>query len=278
MPPLVPPSPLQTLIAGLAVALALALPASAAERLPAQLEAVDVADRLGAQVDGALPFVDHTGAEVTLGQLFDGERPVLLTLNYFRCSTLCSIQLNHLTEALRALELDGGFQVVTVSFDPTDDTERAAAKRASYLDSLGGEAALDWTFLTGAAGDIEALTSALGYGYQYDAETKQYAHSPVVYVLSPKGRISRYVFGLGYSPRDVRFALIEASEGQIGSVFDKIILSCFHYVSADGAYTPFAFGIMRLGGGLVVLVLGSFLLVYWRRERRRPKALAESTP
>ncbi len=262
-----------------AAAGAFAAPAHAVERVPEPLQKIDIENRLGAQVDPGLAFTDHTGRAVTLADYLDGERPVLLTLNYFRCTTLCSVQLNTLAESLKKLDWKPGdehYRIVTVSFDPKDSVEIAAGKRQSYLGLLDKGQDADWAFLTGSQASIDALTATLGYKYAWDAETEQYAHAPAIYTLSPEGKVSRILMGLSYETRDLRFGLIDASEGRIGTVFDKIILSCFHYVSSDGQYTPFAFGMMRLGGLLTLIVLGLFLLFHWRRERRRHHQLAES--
>ncbi|MGM0577293.1 MAG: SCO family protein [Myxococcota bacterium] len=261
--------------------LLLAHPALGKKPVPEELEGVDVDNRLGETIDTSLSFTDHEGREVTLEESFDGEQPVLLTLNYFRCTTLCSMQLNELTKALKNMDLtagEDGFRILTVSFDPGDDTVVASGKRESYLEELGRGQDVDWTFLTGDQDAIAKLTGQLGYHYSYDEESEQYAHSPVVYVLSPDGKIARYLFGLTYSPRDLRFAIVEASEGKVGNAFDKIILSCFHYVSSEGKYTPFAFGFMRIGAALVLLAMAIFLVFHWRRDKRRAKHhLAEST-
>jgi protein SCO1/2 len=268
------------LVAGLLCVLgASASDGRAVERVPEPLTKIDIENRLGVQVDGTLAFTDHNGRAVTLADYFDGKRPVLLTLNYFRCTTLCSVQLNTLTASLKRLDWTPGdehYRIVTVSFDPRDTVEIARGKRESYLKALGKGADADWAFLTATQPTIDALTQSIGYKYTWDADSEQYAHAPAVYTLSPDGRIARILMGLTYEPRDLRFGLIDASEGRIGTVFDKLILSCFHYISTDGQYTPFAFGIMRLGGLLTLTVLSLFLLFHWRRDRRRRDQLAES--
>lgn len=233
---------------------------------------IDVDEQLGADLELGLSFVDHTGKDVTLADYVKGDKPVLLTLNYYRCPVLCNIQLNGLTEALGRMEWTPGdehFRVVTVSIDPREDTELARAKRATHLESLGKGDDVDWNFLTGDAGQIRLLAAQLGISYAYDAEQDQYAHPPVVMFISPDGKIARYVYGLMYEPRDIKFGLIEAGEGRVGSTMDKLILSCFHYDASLGKYGPFAFGIMRIGGALTILAMGIFLGVWWRRDRLR---------
>lgn len=230
---------------------------------------VAVDEMLGGYLDLDLAFVDHDGKQVRLGDYFDGERPVLVTLNYYRCPTLCNLQLNALTRTLENFEWTAGeqYRIVTVSIDPREDAELAANKRASHLEALG-RGDIDWNFLTGDAAQVRMLAAQLGIGYAYDAEQDQYAHPAVLMFISPEGKVARYLYGLEYSPNDVKFALMEAAEGRVGSPVDKLILSCFHYDATLGEYGPFAMGIMRLGGAGMVLIVGIPLIIVWRRERR----------
>lgn len=235
------------------------------------MHSVDVDEHLGNEIDRGLQFTDHTGKAVTLADYFDGKRPVLLTMNYFRCPVLCNVQLNELTEALRLFDWTAGdehFRIVTVSIDPREQAQLAGTKRANHLAVLGRGDAVDWAFLTGDALNIRLLAAQLGIQYAYDPEQDQYAHPAVVVFASPEGKIARYVYGLSYQTSDLKFGLIEASEGRVGSTLDRIILSCFHYDATLGRYGPFAFGLMRIAGALTVLLIGTALLIYWRRERR----------
>jgi protein SCO1/2 len=231
---------------------------------------IAVDEMLGAELDLDLTFVDQEGKTVTLGDYFDGEHPVLITLNYYRCPTLCNLQLNGLTRTLQGFEWTPGdqYRIVTVSIDPREGPELAAKKRATHLEALGrGE--VDWNFLTGDALQVRMLAAQLGIGYAYDAEQDQYAHPAVLMFISPEGKVARYLYGLEYQPSDVKFALMEAAQGRVGSPVDKLILSCFHYDATLGEYGPFAMGIMRLGGGAMILIVGIPLVIAWRRERRR---------
>lgn len=267
-------------VTGLAPAQALANgPGTAADTAVLSPEAneIDVDEQLGEYLDGEITFVDHDGKKVKLGDYVDGERPMLLTLNYYRCPTLCNVQLNSLTEALKEFEWtpgDENFHIVTVSIDPRETPQLASDKRAAHLTMLDRElpdgSEPDWAFLTGDAINIKLLAAQLGIGYAYDKGRDQYAHPPVVVFISPDGKIARYIYGLTYdTTRDIKFGLMEAAEGRVGSPVDKIILSCFHYDATEGRYGPFALGIMRLGGGLMVLLVGTVLFFFWRRERRR---------
>jgi protein SCO1/2 len=251
--------------------------AQAVERLPSQLRDITVKEKLGKLADLDARFTDHDGKAVTLRDYLDGERPVLLTLNYYRCPTLCSIQLNALTRALRKLEWAPGenYRIVTVSIDHREKPKLARKKRASYLSDLRRGADTDWSFLVGAEPMVKRIAGSVGFGFRYDPEQDQYAHPAVAIFLSPRGKISRYIYGLEFDQRDLKFALMEASEGKVGSTVDKLILSCFHYDATTGRYGPWAFGIMRLGGGATVLLLGAFLVVLWRRERHRRTRTSE---
>jgi protein SCO1 len=240
--------------------------------LSPEMRAIEVIDQRGESVDPELSFVDHTGAAVRLGDRFDGKRAVIVSLNYYRCRVVCSVQLNGLADGLRELEGwtpgDENFRIVTVSMDPRETPEDAAKKRGTILASLGRGEDVGWDFLTGSELQIRALASQLGISYAYDAETDQYAHPGVLVFLTPDGRVSRYVYGLSYAARDLKLGVLEAGEGEIGSPVEQLYLSCFQYDASIGRYGPWAFGVMRIGGALIVLVLGTVLAVLWRRERR----------
>jgi len=243
----------------------------AAPLAPAAAE-IDVREHLGEHLDLGLQFVDHEGRTVKLGDYFDGQRPVLLTLNYYRCPVLCNVQLNALTDAMAGMEWkpgDENFRVVTVSIDPREDASLAKQKRGNHLALLGKGDDVDWAFLTGDASSIRLLAAQVGFGYTYDRDQDQYAHPASIMFVSPDGKIARYLYGLTYEPRDLKFALMDASEGKVGSVVDRFVQSCFHYDATLGKYGPYAMGIMRIGGAITVLVVGLGLLILWRRERRR---------
>lgn len=260
----------RALAALIAVTLA-APPAEAVERLPTQLEGITIKEQLGRQAAIDAAFTDHNGKAVRLRDyLKDGKRPVLLTLNYYRCTTLCSIQLNILVKALRKMEWAPGenFRLVTVSIDHREKPSLARGKRKSYLDQLK-RGDVDWSFLVGQEGEIRKLARSVGFGYRYDEDQDQWAHPAAAIFISPQGKIVRYIYGLEFSAQDLKFAIMEAAEGRVGSTVDRLILSCFHYDATLGRYGPFAFGIMRLGGGATVLIFGAFLAIFWRRERRK---------
>ena len=243
--------------------------ASAAEPLPRELSAISVDEHLGAQVDLGLKFTDVKGAQVSLGEVLGEGRPTLLTLNYFRCGTLCGVQLNGLLDGLREIDspTDAPLHVVTVSIDPREGPELATIKKNSYLEALGRQD-IEWDFLTGEEASIRALADAVGFSYSYDASSDQFAHPAVLTFLAPDGKVARYLYGIDYAARDLRFAFLEASEGRAGSPIDKLVLSCFRYDSGSGRYTPAAFGVMRLGGVLTMLGMAGLGLVLWRQDHR----------
>lgn len=248
--------------------------ALAAERLPAQLEGVTVRERLGRSAALDARFRDHDGRRVQLRDYLDAGKPVLLTLNYYRCRTLCSLQLNALTRGLRDLGWPPGeqFRIVTISINPTEGPELAREKRQSYLNALGMAPDADWSFLTGARTEIDKVARSVGFSYRYLPDEQQYAHPAVIFFITPTGTIARYLYGLAFPAQQIKFALVDASHGRVGSTVDKLILSCFHYDDTTGAYGPFALGIMRLGGAITAALVAAMLLVFWRRERRRARS------
>jgi len=238
------------------------------------LQGVGVSEHLDAQVPLDLSFVDSGGSPVTLAQFFDGTRPVILTMNYSNCPRLCSLQLNGVFYALQSLDWDLGqkFEMITVSIDPQESPARAQATKEKYLTVYhrpGVEGG--WHCLVGKEEDIQKLAAAVGFGYVYVAETKQFAHSAVTMILTPRGKVSRYLYGIEYDPQTLRFALLEAADGRIGSTVERVLLYCFHYDAETGRYGPAAIKIMRLGAVLTLVILGGALMVFWRRDLRKPK-------
>lgn len=250
-------------------------PATAADRKepsPQEGQDVDVVARLGAVVPGDLPFTDAEGNAVKLGQFFDGKRPVLLTLNYSNCPKLCSLQLNGLFEALTGMTWNIGqeFQMVTVSIDPQESVERAAQTKEKYLRVYDrADRAAGWHWLVGRDENIHTVADAVGFRYKYDPQRRQYAHPAVTIVCSPDGRVMRYLKGILYDPQTLRLALVEASEGKVGTWIDGVVLRCFDFDETSGSYALSAMWIMRAGGVVAVALLGGFLLVLWRRDYKR---------
>ena len=249
-------------------------PASTEENLPPELAGVGFDQKLGVQVPLDLVFRDETGAEVALGTYF-GKRPVLLVLSYFECPMLCTLVLNGVTSALKALPFSVGkeFRVVVFSFDPRDTPEKAAGKKRSYVGEYrraGADA--DWHFLTGDEAQIRRLTEAIGFRYTWEEASQQYAHATGIVIATPHGRMAQYFYGVDFSPRDLRLALIESSKERIGTVVDQLLLFCFHYDPATGTYSKLALDAVRVGGVLTLAGLATFVLVMLRRDARRRRA------
>jgi protein SCO1/2 len=256
-------------------ALVLLLVLAAAEPARAQppiLRDIGIDQRLDVQVPLDLTFRDEAGRRVRLGEYFAG-KPVILVLAYYRCPMLCTQVLNGLVRALLDVKLELGkdFEVVTVSFDPREQPELAAAKKKTYLDRYGHrEGAEDgWHFLTGDEGPIKQLADAVGFHYRYDAKNDQYAHASGIMVLTPAGKVSRYFLDVRFDAKQLRLSLVDASNSKIGSLADKIFLFCFHYDPIEGKYGLAVMNLVRLGGVLTMLGIGTLVVLLRRQEKRR---------
>jgi protein SCO1/2 len=242
---------------------------------PPGLKNVGIEQHLDEQIPAGLPFRDETGKPVQIGDYF-GKRPLILNLVYYQCPMLCSEVLAGLEGAMRALKFDVGkeFDVLTVSFDPKETPEMAAAKKSDALkryDRAG--AAEGWHFLTGPQASIDSLTKAAGFQYEYDPRIGQFAHATAILVLTPEGRIAQYYYGVDYAPKDLRLGLIQASQNKIGSIVDQVLLYCYHYNPDTGKYGAIISRILKIAAGTTVFLLGTFLMVMFRlgsaAERRR---------
>jgi len=240
-------------------------------------ESVDVVERLGEPIPGGLRFYDSFHNDVAVKDWFDGKRPVVVSLVYFQCPMLCSLVMKGLIRALNdsGLQLGKDYQAVTISFNPKDTPRSAAEAQRGYLAALKAAAsarAQDWPFLTGGEANVRALAEALGFKYRYDAPTDQFAHPAVAFVLTPEGRISRYLYGFDFPGRDVRLALVEASGGRVGTSFGRVLLKCFRYDPGTGRYRMYAMNFVRGGAFAVFLALAGGLAVLWRKERIRKRS------
>ena len=242
--------------------------------LPAALQGVGIDQMLDAQIPLSLVFRDEAGRSVPLSNFFQARKPVILALVYYRCPMLCTQILTGLESCLKAVSFNPGhdFEVLSVSFDPKDTPEIAAAKKQMYLRRYGrANTANGWHFLTGDEANIKALTDAAGFHYKYDPKTDQFAHASGIMILTPEGRLSRYFYGVEYAPRDVRLGLVEASQNKIGTPVDQLLLFCFHYDPATGKYGALAMNLVRGAGAAFILIGGTFLLIVFRRDIKTHK-------
>ena len=241
---------------------------------PPYLENVGIEQHLDGQVPADLAFVDDAGRAIKLGDYF-GTKPLILNLVYYNCTMLCGEALAGLSASMKVIKFDvgGQFDVITVSFNPRETPDLAAAKKKEYLKRYGRPGAeKGWHFLTGPAESVNALAKAVGFQYQYDATHNQYAHTTAILVLTPQGRISRYFYGVEFAPKDLRLGLVEASSGKIGNPVDQVLLYCYHYDPAVGKYGAVVANMLKIGAAVTILFLAGLLLVLFRLERIAPRS------
>jgi protein SCO1/2 len=249
---------------------------------PAVLDEVGIDQKLGVQVPGDLVFRDETGRDVKLGDYFGkSHRPIILTLVYYKCPMLCTMVLNELVRTMNGMStLTAGkdFDVLSVSFDPKETPDLAAAKRTQYLHEYGKRGELGgWHFLVGSEDSIKQLTRAVGFRYAWDPKFQQYAHASGLMILTPEGKVARYFYGVDYVPKDVRLALVEASDNKIGSPVEQIMLYCFHYDPSTGRYSLAVTNLLKVAATITMLALGGFIWINVRRERVQRKTTTTAT-
>lgn len=243
--------------------------------MPAALADSDVIELLGERVPRDLPLVDEQGRPVLLGDYLQDGRPVVLALGYYRCPMLCGLIARGLAVALGETALRPGqdFLALAVSIDPTEGPALAAERQRGHLQALGGGARPpDWPFLTGRTPALTLLAERVGFRYRYDAATRNYAHPAVLVVLAPDGRIARYIYGVRFTGRDLRLALVEASQGRVGTTLDRVLLQCYRYDPAGRRYALYVSGFLRAGGLAVFAALALLLARMWRGEASRKGA------
>ena len=248
-----------------------------ASNVPPKMQHVTFSQRLGEPLPLDARFADESGSAVTLGDYF-GRKPVVLAFVYYQCPMLCPLVMNGISSALKVVPFTVGneFDVVLVSFDPRDTPEAANAKKRAHLQHWGvPETGNGWHFLTGTEEQIQRVASAAGFTYQWDEETQQFSHVSGVLVATPDGRLSRYFYGVEFSPKDLRLALVDSSQGRLGSIVEELLLYCFHYDPSSGKYGAVFMNIMRLGGVLTVgLIVAFIVLMRWRESRHAAERCA----
>ncbi|HKP96651.1 MAG TPA: SCO family protein [Fibrobacteria bacterium] len=242
------------------------------QSLPANLVDVGIEEHLGEQIPLDARFKDETGKEVEIGAYFRAGRPVLLNFAYFQCPMLCNMVLGGMLEGMKKLDWTPGkeYEIVTISIDPREGPELAAAKKQTHIEALGRpEAAAGWHFLTGSDKDIRKVADAIGFKYQYVKTSNEYAHAAGVFTLSPAAKISRYLYGVEFKKKDLRLALLDASEGKALSIGDKLVMFCYRYDANAKGYVLFARNFMKGSGVAVVAGLALLLGALWRKEFKR---------
>ncbi len=249
------------------------------KKVPQELDGVGVSEHLGERVDlSGIELTDSADGKLKkLSEFFSSGKPVILNLVYYECPMLCTMVLNGLTEGIKGLQWSVGqeFHTVTVSINPKESSQMALAKKEVYLEEYfdGAKRNVDsakagWHFLTGTEDQIKKLSTQVGFNFKYDAFQKQYAHPAVTFILTPEGVVSRYLYGVTYQPKDLKLALLEASQGKIGNVLDRLLMFCYHYEPSARGYSLQAFRVMQLGAALTTLLLGSYLCIFWTRQRK----------
>ena len=244
-----------------------------AHQMPGMLKDVTFRQQLGEQLPLDAAFKDEAGRDVRLGDYFKTGKPVVFAFVYYECTMLCTQVMNGISSALKVVPFEIGkdFEVVLVSFDPRDTPQAATEKKAAHLQYWSTEkTAGAWHFLTGTEPEIRRATQAAGFSYQWDARNNQFAHVSGVLVTTPEGRLSRYFYGIEYSPKELRLALVESGKGAIGSKIDELLLYCFHYDPESGRYGVVVMNLIRLGGVVTVALVAGFILLMRRRETRTP--------
>lgn len=283
-------SPLRLSVAALAGLLALAQPARAdfwkskgmaatspVDVAPAVLDEVRVDEQLGAQLPLDATFTDAAGQPVRLGSAFGQGKPVVLALVYYDCPMLCGLIMSGMARALRenGLQLGKDFNALTISFDPTEKPALARERQRGYLQSIGlTEDSGGWRFWVDRDGAAKRVADTVGFHYAKDGATGEWAHMASIFVLTPDGKVSRYLYGIEFPEKDFRLSLVEAAGGRVGTSFDKLILTCFRYDPASRKYQPFAFGLLRLGGLAAMVGLGGLIAWLYVRERRKARPTA----
>lgn len=245
---------------------------AASDTVPIEIQGVGITEHLGEKIDLGLEFTNDDGQIVQLGEFFKSHRPVMMAMIYYNCPNLCNFQLNGLIDVLKKTKGRAGidYELVAVSMEHKETAELAAAKKEKYLAALGQVGAeKGWHFLVGSENNVKTLAGQLGFSFKWDEAQKQYAHAAATYIMTPEGVISRYLYGIDFSPQTLRFSLIEASNGKIGSIVEQLALFCFQFNPNKNKYTFYAYNIMRIGAALTVLALLVFLLPVWLRERKR---------
>ncbi len=263
---------LSSLAAAVSVFVATPVARAQANTPLAMHEGVGVDEKAGETIDLDLTFINETGQKVPLRRYFSEGKPVLLNLVYYRCPMLCNLVLNGQTETMRKIPWEPGadYTVLTISIDPAETSQLAREKRAVYLSNFG-KPAPGWHFFSDDNGNAKKLAEQIGFKYKYDPRIQQYSHPSVIMILTPHGKVSRYLYGIQYKPLDLRLALAEAKQEHFSFSAEQLLLLCYHYDPAAGSYVVFAMTFMRAGGLLIVILIAYMLFRLHRQEKAKGK-------
>lgn len=243
--------------------------------IPKELEGVGIEEKLGTDLSKLqIKLVDSAGNTKPLGAWLNKERPVILSLVYFSCPSLCNLHLNGVLDALKQLSLKAGqdYDLLAVSFDPKETPELAAAKKYTYLESYKIPQAGDGVhFLTGDENSLKILADSIGFKYKWDAKSKEWAHASAAVILTPEGVVSRYLHGVYIEPKTFRLSLVEASKGLVGDIIDSVVLFCFRYDPKANKYALYAYNLVRAGAAVAVVLVLIWLVPFWLRDRRHKR-------
>jgi len=247
--------------------------------MPDALKTIGIEQKLGAMLPLEMEFKDENGRVVKLGDYFKQGRPVILAFVYYECPMLCNEVLNGVTGSLKGISLNAGkdFDVVAISFDEREHEkpDLAANKKASYMERYGRPGTeKGWHFLTGSKASIDAATKAAGFGFEWDEKSNQFAHAGGIMIATPEGKLSRYLYGIDYSPKDIKFGVIESAENKVGSASDQLLLYCYHYDPATGKYGLVILSVIRLAAIATLLGMGAMGFVFWRRNKDKLSAIS----
>ncbi|PHQ33387.1 SCO family protein [Rhodopirellula bahusiensis] len=247
--------------------------------VPKGVEDVTVEQRLGNNLPGDMKLVDSKGRKFTLSHYLDGERSLILTLNYSNCPMLCNVQLNQLAQSLDKmddLKIGEDFQLLSVSIDPTETDQRLRDTKKRYVEQVPSHEKADegWSFTRTTKANVERLAKEVGFSYKYNSRTKEYAHPAMLAFVSPDGVITRYSLGVAFPPDQMKLALVEAGQGNVGDIVDQFVLWCYSYDPNENSYVPQAWKMMRAGGLITITLLGLALLPYWLGRKGSPSKSA----
>ncbi len=242
--------------------------------LPEALQSIGIEQKLGDKLPMDVELKDEDGRAVKLGDYFSKGKPVIIAFVYYECPMLCNQVLNGLTGALKGINFDAGkdFDVLAISFDAreNDKPELAKNKKAGYVERYGRQGSENgWHFLTGSQASIDQVTKAAGFSYKWDEKSNQFAHAGGIMITTPDGKLARYLYGIDYAPKDLKFGLMESAESRVGNPAEQLLLYCYHYDPSTGKYGLAILNVIRLGAIATLIGMGAMALVFWRRNKRK---------